>query len=182
MKVEDDIAGHAALIRPTVALETAFLEAAWEYRNVEEELDPGFPVYWTSPFDAYVGQLEALVSGKHMPVSMVPADTFWLVSPEMRFLGMSRLRHRLTRQLRIEGGHIGYTIRPSERRKGYGTRLCALTVEEARKTGRFKRLLITCDTNNTGSARIIEKNGGVLENYVVSPRGGYQVSRYWVTL
>ena len=59
---------------------------------------------------------------------------------------------------------------------------CALTIEEARKTGKFTRLLITCDTRNTGSARIIETNGGILENYVISPRSGRQVSRYWVTL
>jgi len=173
---------QAALVRPGAGLRAPFLEAAYEYRDAGEELDPAFPAYWNASFEEYVKQLDDLAQGRHLPFSMVRSDTFWLLSGDGRLIGMSRLRGRLSRSLRIEGGHIGYTIRPSERRKGYGTRLCALTIEEARKTGKFTRLLITCDTRNTGSARIIEKNGGILENYVISPRSGRQVSRYWVTL
>lgn len=182
MTIVSDTSGQATLIVPTVTLQSSFLEAAKEYRETGEELDRAFPAYWNAPFEIYLAQLESLARGKHLPPGIVPSDTFWLVDAKNRFLGMSRLRRRLTRALRIEGGHIGYTIRPSERRKGYGTKLCALTIEEVRKTRRFKRLLITCDTNNIASARIIEKNGGVLENHVTSPRTGRQVSRYWVTL
>ncbi|MEA3364765.1 MAG: GNAT family N-acetyltransferase [Candidatus Hydrogenedentes bacterium] len=178
----DNTPGQVALIRPTVELQSSFLEAAAEYREVGEELDRAFPAYWNTPFQTYVSQLESLARGKHLPPGIVPAETFWLVCDNEWFLGMSRLRRRLTRSLRIEGGHIGYTIRPSERRKGYGTKMCALIIEEARKIHRFKRLLITCDTSNIASVRIIEKNGGVLENHVTSPRTGRQISRYWVTL
>ncbi|MFO7974748.1 MAG: GNAT family N-acetyltransferase [Candidatus Hydrogenedentota bacterium] len=182
MTLVDNTPREAMLIRPTVELQSSFLEAATEYREAGEELDTTFPAYWNAPFEVYVAQLDALAKGKHLPPGIVPADTYWLVGPNRRFLGMSRLRRRLTRALRIEGGHIGYTIRPSERRKGYGTKLCALTIEEMRKARRIKRLLITCDTRNTASARIIEKNSGVLENRVTSPRTGRQVSRYWITL
>ena len=182
MKVLENSSVQATLIRPTADLRDSFLEAAGEYRAAGEELDPAFPAYWGTRFEMYVAQLEALVQGRHLPTSMVPAETFWLVNAGRRFIGMSRLRRRLTRALRTEGGHVGYSIRPSERRKGYGTHLCALTIEEARKTKRYKRLLITCDTKNTGSASIIEKNSGILENHIISPRTGRQVSRYWVQL
>lgn len=174
--------GQAMLVRPTLAMQASFLEAAHEYRDNGEELDPAFPAYWCTPFHAYIEQLEALVKGRHLPLSMVPAETFWLASADGRFLGLSRLRHHLNRSLHIEGGHIGYSIRPSERRKGYGTQLCAFTIQEARQHRHFVRLLITCDTSNTASARIIEKNGGILQNYAISPRTGRQVSRYWVKL
>jgi predicted acetyltransferase len=80
-----------------------------------------------------------------------------------------------------EGGHIGYGVRPSERGKGYGTEVCRRTLEAARGLG-LARVLITCDTDNPASARIIEKNGGVLENEVRSRETGKMKRRYWVTL
>ena len=182
MTLLDDMACEVSFVRPAAEFRTAFLDAAEEYRNAGEELDPAFPGYRSTPFERYVAQLEAVSQGRHLPLSTVPAATFWLVRSDGRVLGASRLRYRLTTALAAEGGHIGYSIRPSERRKGYGTLLCALTIEEARHTGQFSRLLITCDTNNTASARIIEKNGGIFEDSVISQRTGRQVSRYWVTL
>ena len=75
-------------------------------------------------------------------------------------------------------GHIGYMIRPSGRRKGYGTRILALTLERAREVG-LSRVLVTCSPNNIGSARIIENNGGIKVSDGVSPETGEATSRYW---
>jgi predicted acetyltransferase len=83
--------------------------------------------------------------------------------------------------LEHHGGHVGYAIRPSERLKGYGTRLLALTLDKAREMG-LGRVLVTCDTDNFASVRVIEKNGGVLENQVISNRSGKMISRYWIAL
>jgi len=96
-------------------------------------------------------------------------------------LGESRLRHSLTPALEHHGGHIGYVIRPSQRRKGYGTLILALTLEKARALG-IQRVRITCDTDNTGSVRIIEKNGGILSAQVISERSGKLISQYWIDL
>jgi predicted acetyltransferase len=98
----------------------------------------------------------------------VPYHTFWLVQDETRILGELRLRHRLTEMLAIEGGHIGYNIRPSERRKGYGTLQLRLGLEKARGL-RLTRVLVTCDDDNLPSAKIIETNGGVLSGRSISP-------------
>jgi predicted acetyltransferase len=100
---------------------------------------------------------------------------------ETIILGESRLRHWLTPNLEIEGGHIGYAIRPSMRRKGFGTKILALTLQKAVTFG-LEKVLVTCDTHNIGSARIIEKNGGILAGYATSPRSGVQISQYWITL
>jgi predicted acetyltransferase len=96
-------------------------------------------------------------------------------------VGASRLRHALTPALEDIGGHIGYDIRPTERRKGYGTRLLALMLHKAKALG-LARVFLTCDTENVASAKIIEKNGGVLASQSVSPRAGVLVSRYWIEL
>jgi len=96
-------------------------------------------------------------------------------------LGTMALRHYLTPLLEDVGGHIGYAIRPSERRKGYGTRILALTLERARAMG-LGRVLVTCDTDNLGSARVIQRNGGALASEGHSVRTGTRVSRYWIDI
>jgi len=92
-----------------------------------------------------------------------------------------RLRHALTPHLAQIGGHIGYNVRPSQRRQGYGTALLAYTLEQARQFG-LTGVLITCDTDNIGSARIIEKNGGQLINQTMVDGYAKLISRYWIDL
>ena len=85
---------------------------------------------------------------------------------------MSRLRPRLTPALEIQGGHIGYNVPPSVRRKGYGTQLLRLTLPKARAAG-LSRVLLTVDSSNVASIRIIERNGGRVESEgYVGPLGG----------
>jgi predicted acetyltransferase len=94
-------------------------------------------------------------------------------------IGQSSLRHHLNPSLEREGGHIGYNIRPSERRKGFGTMILSLTLEKAKGIG-LTRVFVTCDTDNVASARIIEKNGGRLQGQVISERSGKLINQYWI--
>lgn len=94
-------------------------------------------------------------------------------------VGIVDIRHDLSPYLLERGGHIGYSVRPSQRRKGIATAQLALALDECRKLG-IQRALITCDKVNLGSARTIQKNGGVLENEVDD--GMEVVQRYWITL
>lgn len=110
---------------------------------------------------------------------LVPASLFLAVDENDRLVGMIDIRHRLNEYLLQFGGNIGYSVRRSERRKGYATEILALALNEAKKLG-FDRVLITCDKENIGSARTILKNGGVLENEV--PDKGRVTQRYWITL
>lgn len=131
-------------------------------------------------FDAHLRTLRDASRGVGLAPDRVPYTMFWLVA-DRRVVAHSGIRHRLNELLEREGGHIGYDVRPSERRKGYGTLILKLTLERARAMG-LGRVLLTCDTDNTASARIIEKNGGVFDSHATSERTGKTVSRYWIDL
>ena len=71
-------------------------------------------------------------NGINIPETWVPDSTYWLVTDENKIVGAVNIRHSLTEHLFNAGGHIGYGIRPSERRKGYATKLLALSLEKRR--------------------------------------------------
>ena len=92
---------------------------------------------------------------------MVPSNTYWLYIDGIP-VGMGKLRHYLTEQLRENGGHAGYAIAPSHRGRGYGKLLLKLLIDEARKIG-IDRLLLTIQNHNTASLQVALNNGGVIE-------------------
>lgn len=125
-------------------------------------------------FPALLARLNGLAAGVGVPDGFVPSSTFWLVDgPDL--IGVSNLRHHLNDRLRQHGGHIGLGIRPGLRGRGLGSRLLALTILEARKRG-IEDVYVHCHQHNVASARMIVRNGGVLES-----EGDYQgqpIQRY----
>lgn len=107
------------------------------------------------------------------PPNWVHSSTYWWAEgPD--FLGSIRIRHQLTPELLETGGHIGYDVAPRARRRGHGTAMLRAALPVAAGIG-IDRVLITCDTDNVGSRRVIEANGGVLED----ERSGKL--RFWVS-
>jgi len=104
---------------------------------------------------------DAISRGEGLESWMVPQSIFWLFK-DGRPVGFGKVRHTLTENLRIEGGHIGYAIRPSERNKGYGTMLLKSLLQEAKKLG-IEKVLLTIRTNNYASIKVALKNNGVIE-------------------
>lgn len=105
--------------------------------------------------------------------------THWWIVEDDSYLGAIDLRHYLNAFLLDVGGHIGYSIRPTFRRRGLATWALGTVLPEARALG-LDRVLVTCDDDNIGSVRTIEHNGGVLED-VRTTEGGDK-RRYWITL
>lgn len=98
---------------------------------------------------------------------------------DKKLIGIIQIRLKLNEYLLNYGGHIGDSVRPSERNKGYSTKMISLALNEARKLG-IGNVLIVCYKENTASAKTIIKNGGILENEINDESNIYQ--RYWITL
>lgn len=108
----------------------------------------------------------------------VPDSTFFCLDEDRNMIvGAVNIRHYLNEALLLNGGHIGDGVRPSERRKGIATKMIALALEECRKLG-IQKVLMVCDKDNIGSAKSIINNGGVLENEVEVD--GVIEQRYWI--
>jgi predicted acetyltransferase len=171
------------LVAQEAAYQNAFLEMVQDYQQAGELTFLPFLRHHLS-FESFLERIELMKDPQRVPEGMVPESGFWLLEGDAehgRLLGEIRIRHILNEFLLQEGGHIGYTIRPSARRMGYGSLQLRLALPLARDLG-IQRALVTCNTENIGSARIIEQNGGVLENQVISANTGKQISRYWITL
>lgn len=108
----------------------------------------------------------------------VNSSTFWLIRDMSRVVGAVNVRHRLNKYLAEIGGHIGYGIRPSERRKGYATEILKQALIKGRELG-ISEALVTCDKDNIGSAKTILKNGGVLDSETIV--NGIEIQRYWIS-
>jgi predicted acetyltransferase len=167
------------LVEPTEELRGAYIDFMEDFRTAGEP-EPHGSEGARDDFSGFLGRLRDEAKGVGLPEGWVPASMYWLVSGG-RILGTCGLRHRLTEALRDYGGHIGYSVRPSERQKGYATLMLKLVLEKARQLG-IRRALITCDRNNIASARVIQKNGGVLDSEGYSPRAGRVTQRYWIDL
>lgn len=121
--------------------------------------------------------------GIDLPPGYVRATTLWLID-DGRFIGETGIRHELTPALLQYAGNIGYEIRCSEARRGYGTKMLGMALEFCRDQLRLDKVLLTCDDDNIGSIKVIENNGGVLENKVPNQtdRGPVLTRRYWIEL
>jgi predicted acetyltransferase len=163
------------LIRPTTSLQKSQLEALLEYRAEGRYLQ-------YEPFKLqqdYPGYIEELLAQEKLASQMlVPMTIFWLVEGE-EFIGRVSIRHYINEWLLRVGGHIGYDIRPTKRRLGYGTMILRLALPKAKELG-IERVLVTCDEDNVGSARIIEKNGGILEDIIEVEGLPKRKRRYWI--
>lgn len=173
------------LVPPTAAVQQSFLVAMAELLeegrgSSNDESMVGaemreFGPAWETPegFVQYVERLRADSQESTLRAAyLVPATTYWWIDGS-RYLARISIRHRLTSRLAEVGGHIGYDVRPSARRQGHATAMLAAVLPYAYRLG-IDPALLTCDTDNVGSRKVIEANGGVFED----ERGGKL--RFWV--
>ena len=170
------------LSEPDPTLQPSYLEALREltcegnqhYLDLVFPPEPGLPgAEYTlrtladpDTFAEFCGYTVALAHPETpRPAGWVTGTYLWMVEgePEDRVVGRISLRHALTPWLLEVGGHIGYAVRPSARRRGYATRALALMLPVAAAHG-IDPALVTCDDTNLASRKVIEANGGVLED------------------
>ncbi|MFH1832953.1 MAG: GNAT family N-acetyltransferase [Candidatus Levyibacteriota bacterium] len=167
------------LVRPLVKYKESYLEALEEIKDETGDTVLSRPKANQS-FQEFVKNKREEAKGLNLPENWVPATELWLTDCK-EFIGRVSIRHSLTEHLFKIGGHIGYYIRPSKRKMGYGKKILELALLEAKKLG-LSKILVTCDDNNLASCKIIESNGGILENIIDAEKGKPQKRRYWITL
>ncbi len=129
----------------------------------------------------YVRQCCEMPDPSKLRPGLVPQTVFWVLDAEGLAVGMVRMRHYLNDKLRLNGGHIGYFIKRDRRGRGYGTEALRLALIELSKLGEG-RALLTPHADNIPSVRLIERNGGLLEDVLTDPASGTVYKRYWIEL
>lgn len=167
------------LLIPSIHFKRSYLAALKEYHSDEGFLTDKIDYEEVAKdFAAYIKKIKSRRQGEGLPIGYVPESEFWLIAGD-DYVGTVKVRHRLNDALREVGGHIGYYIRPPKRGRGYGKKILGLALKKARALG-IKKVLITCDETNIGSRKIIEANGGMLENIVPTGKGKPSKMRFWI--
>ena len=128
-------------------------------------------------------EFNRLLSNKEtVPENWVQSTQFVYVrEADRRIIGMIQVRHEFNEYLEKYAGHIGYSVHPSERKKGYASEMLKSILPYCKKLG-IERVLVTCDADNEASRRTIVKNGGVYEKTVHEPEENVDIERYWIIL
>ncbi|NQD65942.1 GNAT family N-acetyltransferase [Bacillus haikouensis] len=166
------------LVKPAVELKEEYLDFYLEWKTSGEDMTPRVIKKDPTHFDEMIQSLHDAEKGENLPAGWVPVSTYWLLIDNNRIAGVVNIRHSLTENLLNIGGHIGYGIRPSERRKGYATKLLSLTLEKTKELG-IKKSLVVCDKWNEGSKRTIINNGGIPDRDFIEEDGNV-ILRFWI--
>ena len=175
--------GSLNLIPPDIRYRDSYVAALREGLHLDPAKEEDI-LLAENDFAAYLKQrndlsrLVVLPNGEQ--IRKLPQTDLWLVDGE-NFLGMTSLRPQLNEHLSRRGGNIGYAVRKSERRKGYGALILKLALPQASALG-LKKVLITCHDKNLGSIKIIEGAGGVLQDKITIDGLPIPERRYWIRL
>ena len=149
-----------------------------EWEDSGEKIVPMASARAEISFDDFLKRMRERETDKVREKGLVPATLYFLVDEKNKICGALDIRHELNEYLEKFGGHIGYGIAPSERKKGYGKIQLKLGLEKAKKIG-LKKVLITCDDNNIGSAKTIEACGGIYNDTLADAEAN-RIKRYFV--
>jgi len=167
------------LIKASNKLEEQYFEFANEWNEYGELIIPSSARLFDMDYSSWLECTYKLENKDTCPSNLVPAYTYFLIGENQKIIGAINIRCYLNDYLLNFGGHIGYGIRPSERKKGYASLMLSLALPIVKQLG-IDKVLVTCKKSNLGSARTIINNGGVLENEVVE--GNEIIQRYWIEI
>lgn len=168
------------LIHPDASHAQSVMDYRDEFLRCESSLDGTAGLVKYAEYTPWFEAVRRNADEKTVAPGLVPSTTLLCVRKcDGVLVGMIDIRHRLNEYLLRRGGHIGYSVRPQERRKGYATAMLALALDRCRAL-QITRALVTCDNDNIASAKTILHCGGVFENEV--PDGETCVRRYWIAL
>jgi predicted acetyltransferase len=171
------------LVKPDLTYYEQYNEMMTEWCAEGTLISPWFlgePFASIDEFADFVRKLDECEKGI-VDKKYAPSSSYFVMDEEGRMVGATSLRHYLTAEGYHSWGHIGYGVRPSERRKGYAVRMLRMMLEKA-EARRIYKVLIAAYDSNIGSWRTAEKCGGVLENIVFEEGDDKPIRRYWINV
>lgn len=170
------------LIEPTEAYISQYEDYRREFLAAGDSMDGTGPLRRIADGREWLRECRLYTDPATVPEGRVVATQYILIREgDDRLLGMLQLRHTLNDYLALYAGHIGYSVRPSERRRGYAETMLALALPHARALG-LRRVMISCAVDNEGSRRTILANGGIFDSTIYDPDDRETLERYWITL
>ena len=167
---------HLELVKPTLLLEKEYWEMIKDWKKQGEKPSPWTIALEEENLSHIINRLEEYEKGIGLESHHVEHSTYWLVENH-RLIGAVNIRHRLNDYFLKYDGHIGGGIRPSERKKGYATKMLELAIEKARQHG-INPILVTCDKGNKGSEKTLIKCGGIEDTETITD-SGFVIRRFW---
>lgn len=148
----------------------------------ESTMDGTGPLKRMSDIPEWLEFNERMEKKELIPDDLVTAEQFAFVrKSDQKIVGMIQLRHELNDALRNLGGHIGYSVRPDERRKGYAKQMLAACLVASKDRG-LDKVLLTCNEENEASRRTILANGGTYEKTIYHEQEDAKIEHYWIEL
>ncbi len=168
------------LVKPSMEYDAQIQSYRQEFLKRKETLHGASGLARFTDTRKWLEELELYSRKESVPEGKVPALEYLFIREEdNRLVGLINIRLCLNEALLLTGGHIGYSIHPDERQKGYGKKMLRMGLEECHRRG-MDKVLVTCNRNNEASRRTILANGGVYENTVFDASDGEYVERYWI--
>lgn len=150
-----------------------------EFLAIDSRMDGTCALNEYDDFDAWLANVRRYSSPETTPAGKVPSTQYLALDENEHLVGMVNLRHCLNDYLMEFGGHIGYSVRPADRKNGYAIQMLKLALDEAKALG-IDRVRIACDRYNIASAKTIQANGGVLDGERYDPQDSTLTQRYWI--
>ena len=168
------------LVLPKAEYEAACLTYQKEFEQGKEVMHGTSGLAHAESFESWLKDIESSQFEDKLTDGRVPSTTYLAVTADTHHLvGMVNIRHRLNDYLKTIGGHIGYSVRKSERQRGYATEMLRLALEKCKVLG-IPQVLITCDQDNIASAKTIKNNQGQLSQSFMHE--GTMIEHYWIEL
>lgn len=170
------------LINPTEEYLDEIASYRKEFLEYDSSMDGCGPLRRCEDPKDWLKTVEDYSKIETLPENRVLSTQFIYVrESDNKIVGMIQVRHYFNDYLEKYAGHIGYSVRPTERRKGYAKRMLAETLPYCRELG-LSKVLITCIDSNEASRKTILGGGGVYESTVYEPDEGVNLERYWIDL
>ena len=169
------------LIKPALEYADEIMEYRQEFLDYGESLAGCGSLRTCTSAEEWIDELNMLEKKETCPEGRVSSNTYLAIRvSDNRIVGIIDFRHHINHPiLSVWGGHIGYSVRPGERRKGYATEMLRQNLINCKQHG-LDKVLLVCDSDNAASKKTITANGGVFEKEIIVD--GDRMERYWIQL